>query len=101
MGMTEDMPLETEVTVAITDLGDWAAMILTHAGVPADSGAGAGWAQAFDKMARQIGQRTMSQRCRPSMQRRSPSQEAAAISTLATFRTASSTETSALTRAKC
>lgn len=51
MGMPEGMPDTTEVTVLLEDLGGRTKMVMTHAGVPADSGGAAGWAQAFDKLA--------------------------------------------------
>jgi hypothetical protein len=44
----------TEVTVSLEDLGGRTKMVMTHAGVPADSGAGGGWTQAFDKLADHI-----------------------------------------------
>jgi uncharacterized protein YndB with AHSA1/START domain len=51
MGMPDGYPATTEVTVLLEDLGGLTKMVLTHAGVPADSGAGGGWEQAFDKLA--------------------------------------------------
>jgi len=51
MGMPEGYPATTEVTVLLEDLGGSTKMIMTHAGVPASSGAGGGWEQAFDKLA--------------------------------------------------
>ena len=51
MGMPEGYPTTTEVTVLLEDLEGGTKMVLTHAGVPADSGAGDGWEQAFDKLA--------------------------------------------------
>ena len=50
MGMPEGYPTTTEVTVQLEDLGGRTKMIMTHAGMPADSGAGGGWEQAFDKL---------------------------------------------------
>lgn len=44
-------PLTTEVTVVLEDLGGRTKMVMTHAGIPADSGGNAGWEQAFDKLA--------------------------------------------------
>jgi len=49
-----DRPTTTEVTVLLEDLGGRTKMVMTHAGVPADSGAGGGWEQAFDKLADHI-----------------------------------------------
>ena len=50
MGMP-DLPETTEVTVLLEGLGDRTKMVMTHAGVAADSPGAGGWAQAFDKMA--------------------------------------------------
>ncbi len=54
MGMPDDHPATTEVTVLLEDLGERTKMVMTHAGIPADSGGAAGWAQAFDKLADHI-----------------------------------------------
>jgi len=54
MGMPDGYPTTTEVTVLLEDLGGRTKMVMTHAGVPADSGAGGGWEQAFDKLASYI-----------------------------------------------
>ena len=54
MGMPEGYPATTEVTVLLADLGGRTKMVMTHAGVPASSGAGGGWTQAFDKLADHI-----------------------------------------------
>jgi uncharacterized protein YndB with AHSA1/START domain len=51
MGRPDGYPVTTEVTVLLNDLGGRTKMVMTHAGVPADSGAGGGWEQAFDKLA--------------------------------------------------
>ena len=51
MGMPPGYPATTEVTVVLEDLGGRTKMVMTHAGMPADSGAGGGWNQAFDKLA--------------------------------------------------
>lgn len=50
MGMPDGYPETTEVTVLLEELNGHTKMVMTHAGVPADSGAGGGWTQAFDKM---------------------------------------------------
>lgn len=50
MGMPEGYPTETQVTVTLEPTGSQTRMMLTHAGVPASSGAGGGWNQAFDKL---------------------------------------------------
>jgi uncharacterized protein YndB with AHSA1/START domain len=54
MGMPERYPETTEVTVLLEDLGGRTKMVMTHAGVPASSGAGGGWEQAFAKLANHI-----------------------------------------------
>ena len=54
MGMPDGYPAATEVTVLLNDLGGRTKMVMTHTGVPADSGASDGWEQAFDKMADHI-----------------------------------------------
>jgi uncharacterized protein YndB with AHSA1/START domain len=54
MGMPDGYPATTEVTVLLEDLGRRTKMVMTHAGVPADSGAGDAWEQAFAKMADHI-----------------------------------------------
>ncbi len=54
MGMPDGYPATTEVIVQLEDLGERTKMIMTHAGVPADSGAGGGWEQAFAKMAEYV-----------------------------------------------
>jgi uncharacterized protein YndB with AHSA1/START domain len=50
MGMLDGYPATTEVTVLLEDLGGRTKMVMTHAGIPADSGAGGGWEQAFNKL---------------------------------------------------
>jgi uncharacterized protein YndB with AHSA1/START domain len=50
MGMPDGYLATTEVTVQLQDLGGRTKMVMTHAGVPAESGAGGGWQQAFDKL---------------------------------------------------
>jgi uncharacterized protein YndB with AHSA1/START domain len=54
MGMPEGYPATTEVTVLLEELDGHTKMVMTHAGVPAESGAGGGWEQAFDKLAEHI-----------------------------------------------
>ncbi len=44
-------PEVTEVTVVLEDVGGKTKMVMTHAGIPADSPGAGGWGQAFDKMA--------------------------------------------------
>ncbi len=54
MGMPEGYPATTEVTVLLEDLGGRTNMVMTHAGIPADSAGAGGWTQAFDKLADQV-----------------------------------------------
>ncbi len=54
MGMPDDHPMTTEVRVLLEELGGRTKMVMTHAGVPADSPGAGGWAQAFEKMAEHI-----------------------------------------------
>jgi len=51
MGMPAGTPETTEVTVQLVDLDGRTRMVMTHAGVPADSSGAGGWNMAFDKMA--------------------------------------------------
>lgn len=51
MGMPEGHPTVTEVTVALEDLGGKTRVVLTHAGIPADSPGAMGWNMALDKLA--------------------------------------------------
>ncbi|MBT3321436.1 MAG: SRPBCC domain-containing protein [Anaerolineae bacterium] len=50
MGMPEGYPVKTEITVSLESLGEGTKMVLTHAGLPADSPGASGWNQAFDKL---------------------------------------------------
>jgi len=54
IGMPEGYPAITEVIVLLEDLGGRTKMVMTHAGVPAASGASGGWEQAFNKLANYI-----------------------------------------------
>jgi uncharacterized protein YndB with AHSA1/START domain len=54
MGMPEGSPTTTEVTIVLEDLGGRTKMVMTHAGIPADSPGASGWNQAFDKLADHI-----------------------------------------------
>jgi uncharacterized protein YndB with AHSA1/START domain len=49
-GMPPDHPTVTEVTVELEDLGGRTRMVMTHAGIPADSPGAAGWEMAFAKL---------------------------------------------------
>jgi uncharacterized protein YndB with AHSA1/START domain len=55
MGMPEGHPETTEVIVQLEDLGGRTRMVMTHVGVPADSGGAGGWAMAFDKLDAYVG----------------------------------------------
>ena len=46
--------MTTEVTVQFEDIDGRTKMIMTHAGVPADSPGGAGWTMAIDKLAARV-----------------------------------------------
>jgi uncharacterized protein YndB with AHSA1/START domain len=50
VGMPEGHPTTTEVRVELEDIGGRTKMIMTHAGIPADSPGAAGWAMALDKL---------------------------------------------------
>ena len=54
IGMPPKTPGTTEVTVVLEDVGGGTRVILTHAGVPAESGAARGWNAAFDKLAAEL-----------------------------------------------
>jgi uncharacterized protein YndB with AHSA1/START domain len=49
-GMPAHHPVTTEVTVVLHDVDGRTRMVLTHAGVPADSPGATGWRMAFDKL---------------------------------------------------
>jgi uncharacterized protein YndB with AHSA1/START domain len=49
-GMPEGHPTTTEVRVVLEDLGGRTKMVMTHAGVPAESPGAIGWAMAFGKL---------------------------------------------------
>lgn len=50
-GMPADHPTTTEITVEFEDRGDRTRMVMTHAGIPADSPGALGWNMALDKLA--------------------------------------------------
>ena len=50
MGMPGGHPEVTEVTVELTDVDGRTRMVMTHAGVPADSPGAMGWNMALDKL---------------------------------------------------
>jgi uncharacterized protein YndB with AHSA1/START domain len=51
MGMPPGHPDTTEVIVELEDVGGRTKMVMTHAGIPADSSGATGWGMAFDKLA--------------------------------------------------
>jgi uncharacterized protein YndB with AHSA1/START domain len=54
LGMPAKTPGTTEVTVVLADVNGATRVTLTHAGVPAESGAAGGWNAAFDKLAAEL-----------------------------------------------
>jgi uncharacterized protein YndB with AHSA1/START domain len=58
MGMPEGHPTTTEVRVELTDVGGRTKLVMTHAGIPADSPGAAGWAMALDKLATHVAARS-------------------------------------------
>ena len=54
IGMPPKTPGTTEVTVILDDANGGTRVTLTHAGVPAESGAARGWNAAFDKLAAEL-----------------------------------------------
>lgn len=51
VGMPDDHPVTTQITVELERAGDRTRMVMTHDGVPPDSPGAVGWNMAFDKMA--------------------------------------------------
>ena len=51
VGMPAGHPTTTEIRVELDDLGGRTRMVMTHAGIPADSPGAAGWTMALDKLA--------------------------------------------------
>ena len=49
--MAGDHATSTEVTVTLSESGAGTTLVLTHAGIPADSPGAAGWRMALDKLA--------------------------------------------------
>lgn len=47
-------PLRTEVRVELSEVDGRTRMVMTHAGIPADSPGAAGWAMALDKLATRV-----------------------------------------------
>lgn len=54
MGMPDGFPMLTEIIVELTESDGKTHMVMTHAGVPADSPGGAGWTMAIDKLVARI-----------------------------------------------
>jgi uncharacterized protein YndB with AHSA1/START domain len=54
MGMPQDHPVTTEVRVELENVGGRTRMVMTHAGIPAESPGAAGWAMALDKLAARL-----------------------------------------------
>jgi uncharacterized protein YndB with AHSA1/START domain len=54
LGMPSKTPGTTEVTVVLEEANGGTRVTLTHAGVPAESGAARGWNAAFDKLAAEL-----------------------------------------------
>jgi uncharacterized protein YndB with AHSA1/START domain len=54
LGMPPKTPGTTEVTVVLDEVAHATRVTLTHAGVPAESGAARGWQAAFDKLAAEL-----------------------------------------------
>jgi uncharacterized protein YndB with AHSA1/START domain len=54
LGMPAGHPSMTEVRVELEDVGGRTKMVVTHAGIPADSPGAAGWAMALDKLAAHV-----------------------------------------------
>jgi uncharacterized protein YndB with AHSA1/START domain len=58
MGMPEGHPTTTEVRVDFEDVGGRTKMVMTHAGIPADSPGATGWLMAFEKLATHVDARS-------------------------------------------
>jgi uncharacterized protein YndB with AHSA1/START domain len=54
MGMPAGHPTPTEVRVELEEGGSRTRMVMTHAGIPADSPGAAGWAMAFAKLTARV-----------------------------------------------
>jgi uncharacterized protein YndB with AHSA1/START domain len=60
LGLPPGHPAATEVTVTLEDVAGRTRMVLTHAGIPADSPGAAGWLTAFEKLAAYVEARRVS-----------------------------------------
>ena len=54
LGMPAGHPTTTEVRVELEEVGGRTKMVMTHAGVPADSPGATGWTMALDKLAAHV-----------------------------------------------
>ncbi len=54
LGMPEGHPTTTEVTIELEETSTGTNLVLTHAGVPAESSGAAGWAMALDTLAARV-----------------------------------------------
>ena len=54
MGMPAGHPTTTEVIVELEEIAGRTKMVMTHAGIPADSPGAAGWTMALDKLAAHV-----------------------------------------------
>ncbi len=59
MGMPAGHPTTTEVIVELEDVAGRTKMVMTHAGIPADSPGAAGWVAALDKLAAYVEARSV------------------------------------------
>jgi uncharacterized protein YndB with AHSA1/START domain len=53
-GSAPGHPMTTEVRVELEDIDGRTKMLMTHAGIPADSPGAVGWVMAFDKLAARV-----------------------------------------------
>jgi uncharacterized protein YndB with AHSA1/START domain len=54
VGLPQGHPTTTEVRVELAEVAGRTKMVMTHAGIPADSPGAAGWAMAFNKLAARV-----------------------------------------------
>ena len=54
LNMPDDHPTTTEVRVELEEVGGRTKMVMTHAGIPADSPGAAGWTMALDELAARV-----------------------------------------------
>jgi uncharacterized protein YndB with AHSA1/START domain len=58
LGVPDGHPTTTEVRVELEDVGGRTKMVMTHAGIPADSPGATGWTMAFDELDAYISSRS-------------------------------------------